>query len=62
MFEYKNEVVKTTGRKLADEFKTLETLMNERSSEGWEFVCHSMSLDAMVSQINVVLTFRKQKN
>jgi len=69
MFEYKSEVVKTstqlTGKKKKDQetskLEKLDSLINERASEGWELVFHSMALDATLANYNILVTFRKEK-
>ena len=70
MFEYKSEVVRTSTKLVSKKakdpgvcnFESLDALINERASEGWELILHSMALDASLANYNILLTFRKQKD
>ena len=69
MFEYKNEIIKTYGRIVSKKLKNseiceleeLDTIVNERASEGWELVSHSMAIDSSLANHNILLTYKRQK-
>ena len=69
MFEYKNEVFKTSTnlssagvkKPKSGKIDELDQLINERAAEGWELAFQSMALDASLAQYSILLTFRKEK-
>jgi len=67
MFEYKSELLDTMIRYgVKDDandvdVSKIDELINQRISEGWEFVGHSFTSNTIGPRNSILITFRKQK-
>ena len=71
MFEYKSEkvniLIPSKGIKIVKNIvddvdtKILDELINSQAAEGWELVTHSSMVDPVTARINMIVTFRKEK-
>jgi len=71
MYEYKTEVLdmrkESKGLKviktILDHIDTskLDDFLNAQAAGGWELVCHSTAVDAVIGRVNAVVTLRRAK-
>lgn len=65
MYTYKSEILVTTYKWIKEsasqeDVKNLDELINQRASEGWEFVCHSYMANSQSSRSAILITFRRE--